>query len=167
MGSYRGSNPLHLTVLTSKSEDYTTAPQHPKQITKETKPQKFIWNQNGELSSCARKRWLLREAMTFITTEKGKTKRLAQWIWFIWFRRWEYCFSSKYTRIIMLSARLLDQVDKIRKTYLQSLSFFCRYSSWFRVKQTLECTRKQFARLVSGWLCSFWISILQFFFFSH
>ena len=28
VGSYRGSNPLHLTVLTSKSEDYTTAPQH-------------------------------------------------------------------------------------------------------------------------------------------
>ena len=28
MGSYRGSNPLRLTVLASKSEDYTTAPQH-------------------------------------------------------------------------------------------------------------------------------------------
>ena len=28
VGSYQGSNPLHLTVLTSKSEDYTTAPQH-------------------------------------------------------------------------------------------------------------------------------------------
>ena len=28
VGPYRGSNPLHLTVLTSKSEDYTTAPQH-------------------------------------------------------------------------------------------------------------------------------------------
>ena len=27
VGPYRGSNPLHLTVLTSKSEDYTTAPQ--------------------------------------------------------------------------------------------------------------------------------------------
>ena len=28
VGSYRGSNPLRLTVLASKSEDYTTAPQH-------------------------------------------------------------------------------------------------------------------------------------------
>ena len=28
VGSYRGLNPFHLTVLTSKSEDYTTAPQH-------------------------------------------------------------------------------------------------------------------------------------------
>ena len=28
MGSYRGANPLRLTVLASKSEDYTTAPQH-------------------------------------------------------------------------------------------------------------------------------------------
>ena len=27
VGSYRGSNPFHLTVLTPKSEDYTTAPQ--------------------------------------------------------------------------------------------------------------------------------------------
>ena len=28
MGSYRGSSPLHLTTLTSLSEDNTTAPQH-------------------------------------------------------------------------------------------------------------------------------------------
>ena len=28
MGSYQGSNPFHLTVLTSRSEDYTTVPQH-------------------------------------------------------------------------------------------------------------------------------------------
>ena len=28
VGSYRGSNPLHQTVLTSKSEDYTITPQH-------------------------------------------------------------------------------------------------------------------------------------------
>ena len=28
VGSYRGSNQLHLTVLTSRSKDYTTAPQH-------------------------------------------------------------------------------------------------------------------------------------------
>ena len=28
VGSYWGSNPLRLTVLTSKSEDSTTAPQH-------------------------------------------------------------------------------------------------------------------------------------------
>ena len=27
VGSYRGSNPLRLTVLAAKSEDYTTAPQ--------------------------------------------------------------------------------------------------------------------------------------------
>ena len=28
VGSSRGMNPLHLTVLTAKSEDYTAAPQH-------------------------------------------------------------------------------------------------------------------------------------------
>ena len=28
VGSYRDSNPLHLTVLAAMSEDYTTAPQH-------------------------------------------------------------------------------------------------------------------------------------------
>ena len=28
VGSYQVSNPLHLTVLTAKSEDHTTAPQH-------------------------------------------------------------------------------------------------------------------------------------------
>ena len=28
MGSYGGSNPLRLTVLASKSEDYTTVPQN-------------------------------------------------------------------------------------------------------------------------------------------
>ena len=28
VGSYRGSNPVYLIVLTSKSEDYTTTPQH-------------------------------------------------------------------------------------------------------------------------------------------
>ena len=28
MGSYQVSNPLHLTVVGAKSEDYTTAPQH-------------------------------------------------------------------------------------------------------------------------------------------
>ena len=28
VGSYLVSNPLHLTVLASKSEDYTTVPQH-------------------------------------------------------------------------------------------------------------------------------------------
>ena len=33
MGSYRGSNPLRLTVLASKSEDYTTAPQNLQTVT--------------------------------------------------------------------------------------------------------------------------------------
>ena len=28
VGSYRVSNPLHLTVLTAKSEEYATAPEH-------------------------------------------------------------------------------------------------------------------------------------------
>ena len=28
VGSYRGSNPFHLTVFTSKSGDYTTVPQN-------------------------------------------------------------------------------------------------------------------------------------------
>ena len=28
VGSYRVSNPLHLTILASKAQDYTTAPQH-------------------------------------------------------------------------------------------------------------------------------------------
>ena len=35
VGSYRGvskSNPLRLTVLAAMSEDYTTAPQHPKSV---------------------------------------------------------------------------------------------------------------------------------------
>ena len=36
VGSYRGSNPLHLSVLISKSEDYTTAPQHLHDSTFET-----------------------------------------------------------------------------------------------------------------------------------
>ena len=40
VGSYRGSNPLHLTVLTSKSEDYITAPQ---QIF-DTLYDKYGWN---------------------------------------------------------------------------------------------------------------------------